>query len=507
MGKYVLTNPTPLVTLKYNPYQVAFLQALAKRVCASCHVEWAYSYPDSAVCPSCQQPGTRAFHRFTLLAGRRGGKTRIGTLAVILEMATPGQIWYIAAPTYPDQERFVKPTFFKQLPKEWFDRGHWSATNHTFTAPNGSQVTFISLEDPEVGRGMGMHGIFIDEACKVSERAWDIVRPALTEYRGVAIFTSTPRGEDWVYERLYREAERGRPGFWACRYRTADNPIIDATELEEAKATMSPEMYRQEFEADIVTFTGSIYGDLLNRAVVDDETEAGLARLKTFLPEWPDIRRDRPSVIGLDPGADHPFAAVLLVSTPEGLVACGEYKRRELPAAQHAVNLKMLARGLPTRWAIDRSQAQMMIELAQHGIVATGAENDVLAGIERVKSWLLSGQLLIVKSRCPELLKELRSYRWADTERKDGQAGAQTPFKRHDDLCDALRYALMLWPHLPRAPKPPEGRDLTFTTLDARTRRDIERLQRFERGGEEAEDLQPLDEAVEGVGELFSWFA
>jgi hypothetical protein len=57
---------------------------------------------------------------------------------------------------------------------------------------------------------------------------------------------------------------------------------------------------------------------------------------------------------------------------------------------------------LSPRWGVDRSQAQTIIELAQHGIFAQAVEGgpgSVVAGIERVKSWMLSGRLKFVKSQ------------------------------------------------------------------------------------------------------------
>lgn len=202
----------------------------------------------------------------------------------------------------------------------------------------------------------------------------------------------------------------------------------------------------------------------------------------------------RPSIVGLDPGSDHPFAGVLAVSTPDALIVCGEYSEREKPAMVHAQGLKLMALGLSPTWAIDRSQAQMQIELAQHGLFASPAENDVVAGIERVKSWMKSGRLKIVKSRCPRLCKELASYRWKETTANDGSSGRQEPYKRKDDLCDALRYLVMRWPHLPQPVELPTTRDLS--QMPDKMRRDIERLQRR---------MKADDEKVkDGTGDFYS---
>jgi hypothetical protein len=291
-------------------------------------------------------------------------------------------------------------------------------------------------------------------------------------------------------------AEAGTPGYWAARWVSTGNPTMSEAYIEGKRATMSTEMFKQEYEADFVTFQGAIYGStMIEPCVIDDKTEAGYALLQSIIPEWPAVNPVRTAIVGLDPGSDHPFAGVLLVVTDKAIVVCGEYKKRELPAMQHAANLKAMVGALQPRWGIDRSQAQMMIELAQHGIFAAAAENAVVAGIERVKSWMISGRLKFVKSRTKELVGELKSYRWKDSEKRDGAVGIQEPYKRKDDLCDAIRYGLMTWPHLPEAAEGSTGvRDLS--KMSDKERYEIERVMRHD-------GTQKREKEVEDGGDFY----
>jgi hypothetical protein len=491
MGKYVAANPHNLVELKYNPYQVAALQALAARHCPKCAFEWAVKYGDVSTkkCPKCGTTGERDFTRLALIAGRQGGKTRFGTLAVALELAMPESYWWITAPTYRDLTDFVEPAFFAQIPQAWVDNGDWSASDRILTLPNRSVCAFRSLENPQILRGPTLDGMLMDEACQVSEAAFDVGNAMLAIKQGVWLFTTTPKGEDWVHERLTLMAEGGEPGFWVVRYKSIENPIMNREFIEQQRRQMSDEMFRQEYEASIESFKGAIYGDLVHPCIITEAT------IREYIPEWPRIDPSRACVVGLDPGSDHPFAGVLLVSTDKAMIAVGEYKQRQLPAMTHAAGLKLMVRGLQPRWGIDRSQAQMQIELAQHGIFTAPAENNVLAGIERVKSWMKSGRFKILESKCPELCKEVKSYRWAETEKNDGSYGQQQPYKKRDDLCDALRYAFMLWPHLPDPVEQTTGvRDLS--ALPDKMRGEIERLMRHEGSSK--------DSIADGIGEFYS---
>lgn len=493
--RYEFSNESTLVQLKYIPQQVAFLEALRARHCIEDHT-WSMDFgnPASLNCPTCGGKGYRDYGRMLLLAGRQGGKTRIGTLAAVLEASMPGARGWVSAPTYRDLVDVVEPAFFAQAPAHW--REYWSLSDRTLNLPHGAHVAFRSLHDPNIARGPELDFWLVDEACQVSDEALEIGDPMLSIRQGIIIATTTPQGEDWVYEQLYTPAAAGVPGHWFATWKSADNPSQSGEYLAGKRATMSPEMYAQEYEASIVNFRGAIYGGLVDPCVVEDDVPDQLVRLKQFLPDWPYINPQLTTLVGLDPGSDHPFAGAFGVITSAGIVIAAEYEERKSAIMLHARRLKELALTTNLRWVCDRSQAQTMIELAQHGIMAAATESgpgSVDAGIERLKTWMLSGQLIIVKSRCPRLIARLKSYRYADSKKNDGSTGKQEPYKKNDDLPDALRYLVMSWPHLPQIVATVATRDLS--NFDDKTRRDMERV---------AKHTSDLDKAriEEGISEF-----
>lgn len=491
MARVRLANPEPFVTLQYNPYQVAFMDARRLRACVNGH-QWSVINARGN-CPTCDAAPFRPYRNFLLRAGRRGGKTRIGSLAVVEELSIKdGAIWWASAPTYRDLEDFVVPAVFKQIPQQWIDdkRTQWLESEYTLVLPNRSMLQFRSLEDADTARGPGLDGWWIDEICKLTRHHLEVGRPMLLDRKGILIGTTTPRGKDWVHKDLYLPAERGEPGYWACAYRSSDNPIIDKDELAMARASMTDLMYRQEHEADIVTFAGAIYGDLVDACVIPGTDE----EMKTYLPEWPQIDPSRMTIGGLDPGTEHPFAFCHLVATPRGLVCVGEYKAQRAPFGIHAQRIHNIRRGSQGPIGQDRTQAQAQIELALHGIHTVLAENDHMAGINRVSSWMLASLqsrvasqaglprgLVLPESRCPQLIEELRSYRYTDNPTmSDGALKKEHVYKLDDDLADALRYGLMTYPELPQVDpaRLPDRRDLA--ALDEKTRSEIMRNRRSE---------------------------
>ena len=471
----------PREALLYNPYQQAFWQARRKRVCTNCKHE--YECPPDLVCPLCSAPrGLRSFNHLTVIAGRRGGKTLAGGIAALEEASIPNTIGWACAPTNPKLHRYVIPVFQQLIPADWV--ASWNSEYGDLRLKNGSLIHFQTLEDPDQGRGQGLDWLWIDEVCELTEMHWLVASPSLTERKGVAFFTTSPRSYDWVYEKLYKPAVENVPGFWAAKYRTCDNPLISERELDQKRATMPDAMFRQEFEADFVVFTGAIYSDSLNDAVhILHDKEA----VQKILPEWPNIGAHRAVLMGLDAGADHPFGGVKLVSTEKGLVVVGEYLERHRPVIQHAAALRALANSPNVRWAINKNDPQMIMELAQHGIFCQKAENDVVAGTERVKTWLHHNQLFFVADLCPQTIKQLKSYRWADNVARDGQTRQEKVYKKDDELPDCLRYALMTWPLLPTVAKKSEGRDPS--TIPEQARWAWERNRRIEAREKDPEPL------------------
>lgn len=469
----------PSETLIDQPDQAAFLAARRQRICPKCTLSFSIN-PEmpSAFCPDCGAKGLRVFDRLTIMAGRRYGKSKFGSIAGVEEACIPGTIGWACAPTNPKLHRYVIPAFQQLIPNDWVE--DWNSEFKDLRLKNGSLIHFQTLEDPDQGRGQGLDWLWIDEICELSEKHWDVIRPSLGDKLGGAFFTTSPRSFDWVYEKLYAPAEQGIPGFWALHAKTKDNPKFQTPEgrafLESERLSMSDEMYRQEYEADFVTFTGAIYGSLLEPQILRTD-----AMVKTIIPEWPQVDPWRQVIVGLDSGADHPFGAVKMVSTEKGIVVIGEYLERNRSFIEHARSIHELAGSSNTRWAINKNEKQPMIELSQHGINCIPAQNDQVAGIERVKSWLKVNQLWFVESRVPKTIKQMKGYRWDENYSSDGQAQKEKVFKKNDELPDCIRYALMTWPSLPthapiEAQKP---RDISHFSGEVQA--SIQRLRRLDK--------------------------
>ncbi len=118
--------------------------------------------------------------------------------------------------------------------------------------------------------------------------AWDQAMFGLRlgdDRRGRSLFMSTPKGGNWFAD-LFKYASARQDGEWAAfRYVSADNPHLDAGEIETAREVQSDRLFRQEYMAEILD---DVPGALWTRALLDDHRRGDL----------PDLKR---VVIGIDP--------------------------------------------------------------------------------------------------------------------------------------------------------------------------------------------------------------
>jgi hypothetical protein len=478
----------------FHPYAEEMLKAARMRF-APCCGKIGFTGSDGIFrCPACGKEFAprdcpRVYRRIGGFAGRRGGKSIGGSRIALNEILAPNGVGWVSGPTEKILHDATMPALLRRIPRDWC--ANWDAEHMELTLVNGHLIMFRSLHDPDRGHcGVGVDWAWFDEAAFIEELAWDYFRPALTDFGGVAVFTSSVDGFDWTYDRVEKPAlVDQKPGFFAAKWRTIDNPYIAtfrADEVEEAKASMPPQLFRQEYEGERENFTGSVYGEYIDEAWLGSDDE-----VKDYIPEWPMLDPSRRIIIGLDSGADHPFGGVALVSTEKGMVAVREYLQRLRAFGAHLGEIQSFFPVTPnTLWSANRNEAQLRIEFAAHNVLVAPAENDQMAGIQRVMSWLYTKQFKIAYT-CPKLFEQMKKYRYAENVMKDGSKRAEKVYKKEDELPDCVRYAFMTWPSLPKALAPMTGRDLRG--MDARTRFEIQEMARKMAVSDGGRDLTPAD--------------
>lgn len=188
-------------------------------------------------------------HRFKVVAaGRRFGKSRLAAWTLIIEALKSQEkdVFYVA-PTY-QQARDILWSLLKEIGHEVIASAHENTS--VLTLINGRKIYLKGSDRPDTLRGVGLAYVVIDEYADMKPQVFEqILRPALADVQGGALFIGTPKGRNHFYE-LFKFAEAEKDPQWASfHYTSYDNPLLPQSEIEAAKNSMSSFAFRQEFMA------------------------------------------------------------------------------------------------------------------------------------------------------------------------------------------------------------------------------------------------------------------
>lgn len=192
-----------------------------------------------------------------LVAGRRWGKTFLALIELCHAAWGPGRIAWYVAPTYKQAKRIAwKP--LKQITKPYW-AGKPNETDLRIELIAGGTIALRGADNYDSLRGDGLDFVVLDEYASMAPEAWtEVLRPALADRQGGALFIATPRGRNHFFD-LY-EAAQNQPHWAAFQFTTEQGGIVSHEELESAMHEMDERTYRQEFQASFENLgTGIAY--------------------------------------------------------------------------------------------------------------------------------------------------------------------------------------------------------------------------------------------------------
>ena len=187
--------------------------------------------------------------RFKVIAaGRRCGKSRYAAYRIMVEALThtKGEFFYVA-PTQA-QARDIMWKSLLEIGGDLVSKAH--INNLQITLVNGSMISLKGGDRPDTMRGVSLKFLVMDEVVQIKEDVWaEILRPALADLKGEAVFIGTPEGRNHFYD-LYNYADASNDEDWkAWHFTSYDNPILDPAEINAAKRSMSTYAFNKEFKA------------------------------------------------------------------------------------------------------------------------------------------------------------------------------------------------------------------------------------------------------------------
>jgi phage terminase large subunit len=135
--------------------------------------------------------------------------------------------------------------------------------------PNGARLQLLGADNPDTLRGIYSDEAVFDEVAQMPRSLWtEVMRPALADREGGALFIGTPAGRNYFWE-LY-EAAKADPDWFAALYKASETDIVPKEELAAAARAMSADQYAQEFECSFeAALPGAYYGRLMREAEED----------------------------------------------------------------------------------------------------------------------------------------------------------------------------------------------------------------------------------------------
>lgn len=399
-------------------------------------------------------------HRYKVLNwGRRTGKSVGVWEKVVFEGILRQGTYYIIAPTYKQAKeiywrdickRYKAPfmTFNEQELAVTFD--HLSGmiiptmagdirVDHDPDLPP-TRIVLKGADNPDSLRGVSLCGAVLDEYAFMPEGKYTydtIIRPALADKNGWAIFISTPNGVQNHFYELCQNAQRDPDMYYYSHATAQDNTYFPEEEFEMTRREYEKEgkldQFNQEWLAEFVNPTQLIYGEFQFDTHVykkhDDEPQ------------------NYSAMLGIDFGMTDPTAAVFVKLDYEGnWWIYDEVYQTDLHLDQLVYVLRDKMGDEHFTRIIGDGAARFELEsLRARRFRITGAKkgaDSIHNGIREVQALLKVREgtgkpKLFVHSSCKNLIKEFESYSWI----RD-QFGELTnvPEDKNNHAMDAIRY-------------------------------------------------------------------
>ena len=376
-----------------------------------------------------------------LVAGRGTGKTTSACMRILgmiqrNEIPTGGRI-LIIAPDYPQLKDGTLKSFDKWFGPDGADIiEHMVNGNAPFRKLAGNiEVLFRSAMNPDQTRSKECCLVWLDEAAQMDEQMLTLTNANLRQFGNNAsyqtIITTTPRGKNWIYRRFgehLMNSDNDDPMVGAYRTTTMEayrEGVVRSGYIEEIGYTPGSEMWRQELEAEFVSWSGLVF-------------RQGWKKL--------DIKPALRYVVGgVDVGSISPSCILLVgVDEPGNFYAFKQFYKPKTDTHELAKLIGEWHKEFGVnKWVIDDADLWRNLRNAGLPTAPPNKKHDAAeSSINYINSLISRGMFHIDEHECDPLVKEMSTYEY-----KDKTSGDDVTFldkvkqNQADHAIDALRYA------------------------------------------------------------------
>jgi len=402
--------------------------------------------------------------KFTCYSGGFGaGKTLAGCLRALLLSQQPNNFGLIGRFSYPELRDTTRRTFFEICPPEYYDEAHggqWKPSENHLKLVNGSEIIFRHLDNVSEAelKSLNLGWFFIDQAEEIGEGVFQILQSRLrlnTVSNRFGFLACNPEPGTWIDKRFRKPITENKPDpdYQIIDSSSYDNPFLPADYIPTLLASYPEEMVKRYIEGRWDVFENQIYPEYERKVHVIDPF--------TIPKGWERI-------VAVDHGMVNPTAAIFGAIDFDGNVFIYDEYYSPGVVSVHAKEILRKTEGQEISfWLIDPSTAaktrekdgmpwSVLEEYEDYGLYFTPANNEKLAGINRVKEFLkpldtrkhhvtreTPGPRLYIFKNCVNLCMEFPQYQWR---KMRGLAQRNSPEQArdfNDHAVDALRYLIM----------------------------------------------------------------
>jgi hypothetical protein len=310
------------------------------------------------------------------------------------------------------------------------------------TLVNGAKIRLFGADNADAMRGLGFDGVLLDEFGDFKPSVWgSIIRPALSDKQGWAVFMGTPKGKNQFWD-VYQTSRMNPEEWFSLRLKASDSGILPQSEIDAVRAQISEDQFMQEYETNFeAAIIGAFYGVEMRMAADDGRiTEVKYDPSLSTYTAWDLGYRDDTAIWWYQvvkgeihiidyhsvSGASIPEIAKVVLKKPY------HYMKHYLP---HDARAKTLA-------AQGKSIIEQLGEFLGLSNLAIVPDLSVQDGIQAVRMTL--PRCYFDEEKCLEGIEALRQYQreW-DEDKKSFRSSPKHDWTSHGS--DAMRMLAIAW--------------------------------------------------------------
>ncbi len=322
----------------------------------------------------------------------------------------------------------------------------YNRSKNIVTSLTGTKSSFFirSYHSALRAQGPTLSWFGVDEIEGVDDQTWRVLKSRLRRkirdprsFHAGRLCGNPPAGDHWFLRDFYREDTK-KPDHTYWTSSSLENWTLDKATLQDFEYniyTPGSPMWRRYIGGDLEAGVEGLVYDELNPDL-HFVTEAGVP--------WNDLQY----IYGIDFGYLDPFVFLVVGRDSHGRYwILGEYYKAQKLLEEHAGVIKTMRPGVGPIYSDHGRQERE--EIAKYGIATLPAwKEDRMLGVQAVKQAMnpFNCHLFIVAENCPNLVREIKGYTWAES--KPEHATKEEPIDYNDHAMDAMRYAIATDMHL-----------------------------------------------------------